>query len=440
MKKGSIADKAIKAIAHIKDVTPSDLSKYQILIIGENLGSSLTKNLSHFTHGHKTMFNINKIPQISFHPFRIQYELQKLTDITGKMNTDMALCQSVGRSNYVPAVKIDKEKNMVTLENGREIEYETLVLANGVGEDLDFAKGFREALEDKECPVYSSVNVPGKLSGFLPLFEHGECFVYIPEFPFGGEVESYNFLYGMNLWDFSQKIGLVSPKRKVTIVNANDRFANHSDSLNSFILKEIEKYDCEVLYNTKITSFDKDSRKLTLQNSSGTTEKNFNNVYVHLPSKESELLKNSNISKNNLQVEVDPKTLLLKNNPNKNIFALGDVADLPIQRSLFAGFAQNHVVRHNVLQILKNKEINAEYNGYTNLFVQTAQSEAVNFYGDYKEDSVRDYLRYLQGKVLMPKWYYGVMKKVYAGKHPGPPNYKLGYKKWKDVQGKKVVS
>ena len=45
--------------------------------------------------------------------------------------------------------------------------------------------------------------------------------------------------------------------------------------------------------------------------------------------------------------------------------AIGDVARLPTTKSLFGGIYQANVVRHNTLQYLEGKELNAKYNGET---------------------------------------------------------------------------
>lgn len=50
------------------------------------------------------------------------------------------------------------EENKVILANGKEYEYDVLMLAPGMGADLEAIEGLKEALEDGECPVYSSKN------------------------------------------------------------------------------------------------------------------------------------------------------------------------------------------------------------------------------------------------------------------------------------------
>ncbi len=80
-KKQTFIDKLIKIVSHQKDKTPLDLKKYQILIVGSNIGGALTKNLTHFTHGHKTIFCAFDSPKVLLYPMRTHYELKKIKDL-----------------------------------------------------------------------------------------------------------------------------------------------------------------------------------------------------------------------------------------------------------------------------------------------------------------------------------------------------------------------
>lgn len=48
------------------------------------------------------------------------------------------------------------EERKIILENGREIEYNVLMLAPGIGEKLGAIEGLSEALHDGNCPVFST--------------------------------------------------------------------------------------------------------------------------------------------------------------------------------------------------------------------------------------------------------------------------------------------
>lgn len=66
------------------------------------------------------------------------------------------MCTSVVQSDGVSAQLIVPEENKIILANGKEFEYDVLLLAPGLGEDLEAIQGLRAALEDGDCPVYSS--------------------------------------------------------------------------------------------------------------------------------------------------------------------------------------------------------------------------------------------------------------------------------------------
>lgn len=66
------------------------------------------------------------------------------------------VCSSVATSEGMAAQLIVPEENKIILENGKEFEYDVLAIANGIGEDLTKIDGLKEALEDGDCPVYSS--------------------------------------------------------------------------------------------------------------------------------------------------------------------------------------------------------------------------------------------------------------------------------------------
>jgi len=61
--------------------------------------------------------------------------------------------------NQIYSVRVPYElpaENALILNNGRRIGYKQLVLATGIKHDFTQIKGFYEALEDPEHPVYAS--------------------------------------------------------------------------------------------------------------------------------------------------------------------------------------------------------------------------------------------------------------------------------------------
>ena len=54
-------------------------------------------------------------------------------------------------------------------------------------------------------------------------------------------------------------MGVISNKRSFTIINANDKFASHSEILDKFIKDYIKNFDVKILYNSKLKSIDKNT-------------------------------------------------------------------------------------------------------------------------------------------------------------------------------------
>lgn len=68
------------------------------------------------------------------------------------------MCGSTINSDGVPAQLIVPEDNKIILENGKEFEYDVLMLAPGMGIDFSVIEGLEEALKDGNCPVFSSTD------------------------------------------------------------------------------------------------------------------------------------------------------------------------------------------------------------------------------------------------------------------------------------------
>ena len=88
-------------------------------------------------------------------------------------------------------------------------------------------------------------------------YNHGTVVFYLPEFPFSGEIETSNMLMALDSFEHFEKIGWVSPIRKVVVATPNDRLVSHSSLLNDFYVKKLGEYGAEIRYGQKMTSIDK---------------------------------------------------------------------------------------------------------------------------------------------------------------------------------------
>lgn len=68
----------------------------------------------------------------------------------------MGVCKSVINSGGIAATRIDAENNKVIMENGKEVEYDVLMIASGMGKDFESIQGLTDALEDPKSRVFSN--------------------------------------------------------------------------------------------------------------------------------------------------------------------------------------------------------------------------------------------------------------------------------------------
>lgn len=113
-------------------------------------------------------------------------------------------------------------------------------------------------MKNPTSPVYSPNYYHSdkeKIIGAIGTFETGDVYYYIPPFPFSGEVETYNFIFAENIWKKDEDLNLVSPLRKITIINANDRFSV-DENIDKFFKEQTERLGIKVIYNSKLLSVD----------------------------------------------------------------------------------------------------------------------------------------------------------------------------------------
>jgi hypothetical protein len=155
-------------------------------------------------------------------------------------------------------------------------------------------------------------------------------------------------------------------------------------------------------------------------------EMNFGTLLATPNNKKRKLYENNDLADERGLVKVNPYTL--QHHKYQNIFAFGDVADLPTTKGLYAAFNQMVVVRNNVWNYLHGKDFNAIYEGYSSFRVFHAVSKFFVFkhYYDYEPTTFNFYLPKFIGYIgykLTTSLETEFIKKIMGNK----PNYGYPY-------------
>ncbi|KAL4508309.1 hypothetical protein ABPG72_003613 [Tetrahymena utriculariae] len=416
--------------------TSGDLENYDVLFVGANLGGICSNHFDKDTHGKYKCFVSFDQPINQIYSVRIPYEQQRVRKSEYIHFSKKSINQFT--PSEMSAVKeILPEQNAVILSNGRRIGYNQLVLATGLKHDFSQIKGFYEALENPEHPVYSNKDPESwrsaqhKYSKYISNFKSGDGYFCIPEYPYAGEVECFNFFVSDEVWKWAQHHGALSPKHTFTIVNANEKFVHYCDSADAFIKERLEKRGIRVEYNTKLLEVHQDGQKATFINTK-TGEKSvrdYNNLYSIVPSKRQEFLDKAGLTNSNGLLNVDHQTLQHKK--YKNIFGLGDAADLPTTKTFWAGWYQIAVVRNNVRRNLQGQTLNAHYDGFSKVPLFTGHQTLTYIAHSYGGVGNWQHLKHNNGGIIAwmryRSWAKGMAKKFsdfYNGSRLGPPYHK----------------
>lgn len=111
--------------------TPKDLEKYDVIILGCNIGGILSRQFEKVTKNHykiMVVFDRNTNEQL---PLRSIFEQGKAAKTEYILNAKLSIDAHTAHSDGIGADKIIPEENAIILRNGRRIEYDHLVVATG---------------------------------------------------------------------------------------------------------------------------------------------------------------------------------------------------------------------------------------------------------------------------------------------------------------------
>jgi NADH dehydrogenase FAD-containing subunit len=418
--------------------TPKDLEKYDVIILGCNIGGILSRQFEKVTKNHykiMVVFDRNTNEQL---PLRGIFEQGKAAKTEYVLNAKLSLDAHTAHSDGIGAEKIIPEENAIVLRNGRRIEYDHLVVATGLEEDLSAIKGFEEAFSDLNHPVFTHREHPTwkandmKHQRWIYNYTNGNAFYCIPPYPYRGEISSFNFFPAAQVWRWYQSNGKLSPINRFTVFNANQTFCQYFDIADQFIKENLKKNAVDIQLGTKLVEINKENFKATFEDvaTGERTVRDYHNMYVIPPTKPRKLLTESGLGSNQTGLlEVDRATL--RHRKYKNIFGLGEVNDIPTTKGFWNSFYQLHVVRHNLQRSLNGQGLNAQFDGRTKIPLQVGQANLtfVEHYYDQKPGSLNllDRNGGIISKVRYSLWVKGKkgFMDFYLGKNYGPPYYRL---------------
>lgn len=300
------------------------------------------------------------------------------------------------------AVEFDPENNKVTTSGGQEISYDFMIIAAGL--KLDFSKieglGITESITSRGDD--SAVrNVIGKNGITSIYFANGASDTWTQMQKFVADAKSGKKVKGVFTHPNTPIKCGGAPKKIMYLTDARLREAGDAARANAdltfypngskmfgvpeyhnAIQKQFEARDMKWNYRHNLTAvdvekkvatfdrhwkekgpWDEDLEEFSIIPRSESVEKEFDFIHITPPMVAAEEIAKSPVGSSKGWVPVNKETLQHIKYPN--IFALGDIAAVPMGKTGGSARKQYKVVVDNLIAAMEGKELTAKYAGYT---------------------------------------------------------------------------
>jgi sulfide:quinone oxidoreductase len=277
---------------------------------------------------------------------------------------------------------IDPDLRTVTLADGRRLGYDFLVMAPGLQLDWNGVPGLAEAIgRDRVTSNYAPEYAPRTWDLIRGLRSGTAVFTH-PATPLkcGGAPQKIAYLAA----DHSRRQKVLDGIRIVLVIPDPALFKVPAWS--EVLEKVAARYGIEVRLRSEMTAVDGDARELTVTDHATGTKETLAYDLLHAvpPQSAPDWVKTGPLADPASPqgfIAADKHTLQHPRGPE--VFALGDVANLPTSKTGAAVRKQSPVVAANLLAAMQGAEPSRRYDGYTSCPLVTARDKMLLAEFDY---------------------------------------------------------
>ena len=280
------------------------------------------------------------------------------------------------------AAAFHPDADTVVTSGGKRLEYDALVVAPGLQLDFDRLPGLTEALATAPVTSNYRADLAPRTWELIRNMRQGTAVFTQPSGPIkcAGAPQKIAYLAA----DYWRKQGVLGDINIVLVLP--DPVMFKVPVWAAQLEKIADRYGIDVRRSSEVVSVDGPQRTVeVVDNAGGTKEKMpFDLLHVVPPQSAPDVVKNSPLADPASPfgyVEVDQHTLQHKR--YRNVFALGDVANIPTSKTGAAIRKQAPAVVANLLAVLGGREPASRYNGYTSCPLVTARDKMLLAEFDY---------------------------------------------------------
>jgi sulfide:quinone oxidoreductase len=261
------------------------------------------------------------------------------------------------------AAGFDPANSEVNLADGRRIRYRALVVATGLKLDWDAIAGLRESLGHHGVTSNYDIKTAPYTWKLVRELKGGKALFTQPPMPIkcAGAPQKAMYLSGSHWFDEGRLADI-----KIEFHNAGAVLFGVKEYVPA-LMEYVAKYRAELRFGSHLISVDGPRHEATFAVTSadgkaGEETRSFDMLHVCPPQRPIDVVNDSLLAGEGGWVDVDPATLRHKR--YANVFAAGDSSNAPNAKTAAAARKQAPVVAENVVALLDERPLRAQYDGY----------------------------------------------------------------------------
>ncbi len=270
------------------------------------------------------------------------------------------------------------ERNCVTLEDGRRIDYDVLIIATGTDIVPDEVQGLAGDRWRKDIFDFYTLEGAMALRERLNSFKNGKIVIHIAEFPIKCPVAPLEFVFMADWW--FNKLGIRHDIELTYVTPLSGAFTKERSS--TVLGHILEKKNIRLVTEFNVEKVNTQKRQLI-----SFDEKSIDyDLLVAIPTNMGDQM----IEKSGLGDELYfvPTKNTLQSKKHENIFVLGDSTDLPSSKAGSVAHFQSELLTKNIMQFIQNKPLKEEFDGHSNCFIESGYKKGILIDFNYTVDPV----------------------------------------------------
>ncbi|MCG8697306.1 MAG: NAD(P)/FAD-dependent oxidoreductase [Bacteroidales bacterium] len=263
---------------------------------------------------------------------------------------------------YSDIDKVVGEENKVLLEGGQVLHYDYLIIATGTQVRPEETPGLKDKLWYKEIFDFYTIEGAVALQKFFKQWEGGKLVMAITELPYKCPVAPIEFVCLAE--EYFTKKGI---RDKVEISLVTPLAGAFTKPVATKMLSELLKEkNINVIPDFYIERIDNDKKALV---SYDDREVQFDALTIVPVNMGDDMVERSGLGDDLNFIPTNKQTL--QSEAFKNIFVLGDAANLPTSKAGSVAHFAGEILFENIISAIEGRDLTAHFDGHANCYIET---------------------------------------------------------------------